>query len=155
MFKGPNPALGSKQTTIIGKRYPSLINLICPQIQSSHLTNDDENIDADQRCTVATYKATDREDTIQVINTSTNDARGVFQFAIGTGVQQNANNQLFVSFSEVGQCPSYDQFSNGKIGCFTLPRPPVPAEEQFENYRGTMKHVSGFQAFQFKGPQCG
>ena len=106
------------------------------------MTNDDENIDADQRCTVATYSATDSDDTIQVINTSTNDARGVFQFAIGTGVQQNANNQLFVSFSEVGQCPSYDQFSNDKIGCFTLPRPPVAPEEQFENYRGTIKHVT-------------
>ena len=119
-----------------------MINLICFKMYSSHLTNDDENIDADQRCTVATYSETDSEDTIQVINTSTNDARGVFQFAIGTGVQQNANNQLFVSFSEVGQCPSYDQFSNGKIGCFTLPRPPVAPEEQFENYRGTVKHDS-------------
>ena len=102
----------------------------------SHLTNDDENIDPNQRCTVATYSATDRDDTIKVINTSTNDAQGVFQFAIGTGVQQDAVNQLFVSFTEVGQCPSYDQFSNGKIGCFTLPRPPVEPEEQFENYRG-------------------
>ena len=28
---------------------------MCVQTYSSHLTNDDENIDADQRCTVATY----------------------------------------------------------------------------------------------------
>ena len=64
------------------------------------MTNDDKNIPPEQRCTAANYRATGRDDTIQVINTSTNDNLNVFTFVDGTGVQQDLPNQLYVSFTE-------------------------------------------------------
>ena len=100
------------------------------------MTNDDKNIPPEQRCTAANYRATGRDDTIQVINTSTNDDLNVFTFVDGTGVQQDLPNQLYVSFTEGGSCEDYDQYSNDRDSCFSWTRPPVSPDKQFENYRG-------------------
>jgi len=104
-------------------------------IWETHLTNDDKNIPPEQRCTAANYRATGRDDTIQVINTSTNDDLNVFTFVDGTGVQQDLPNQLYVSFTEGGSCEDYDQYSNDRDSCFSWTRPPVSPDKQFENYR--------------------
>ena len=101
----------------------------------SHLTNDDKNIPEEQRCTCANYRATGRDDTIQVINTSIDD-NDIFTFVDGTGVSQDLPNQLSVSFTEGGTCLSYDQYRNDRDECQTWSRPPVSPDQQKENYRG-------------------
>jgi len=103
-------------------------------IWETHLTNDDKNIPEEQRCTCANYRATGRDDTIQVINTSINDD-DIFTFVDGTAVVQDMPNQLFVSFTEGGSCTSYDQYNNDRNQCQTWTRPPTPSDQQMENYR--------------------
>merc|ERR1711990_743036 len=69
-----------------------------------------------------------------VINTS-NDENDGFIFVEGTGVAQDLPNQLFVSFTEGGSCTSYDQYNNDRNQCQTWSRPPIPSDQQNENYR--------------------
>ena len=75
---------------------------------------------------MANYRATGRDDTIRVLNTSTDDDDN-FRFADGTGVQKSSDlpNQFFVSFTEVGSCDSYDQYANDHGNCNAFNRPPV------------------------------
>jgi len=97
----------------------------------THYTNDDQNIPEGVSCTVANYRATGRDDTIRVLNTSTDDNDN-FRFADGTGVQKSTElpNQFFVSFTEVGSCDSYDQYAYDQGNCNAFNRPPVLPDQE-------------------------
>ena len=101
------------------------------------MTNNDKNIPPEQRCN-ANYRATGRDDTIRIINTSINDDPNVFNFVDGTGIQQALPNQLFVSFTEGGSCENYDQYTNDRDSCVSWTRPPVSPDDYVENYRGNV-----------------
>ena len=100
-----------------------------------HVTNDDQNIPEGTSCTVANYRATGLNNTIRVLNTSTNNG---FRFADGTGVQKSSDltNQFFVSFTEVGSCDSYDQYAYDKENCNAFNRPPVLPDQDSDYLQG-------------------
>ena len=99
------------------------------------MTNDDQNIPEGTSCTVANYRATGLNNTIRVLNTSTNNG---FRFADGTGVQKSSDltNQFFVSFTEVGSCDSYDQYAYDKENCNAFNRPPVLPDQDSDYLQG-------------------
>jgi len=101
----------------------------------THVTNDDQNIPEGTSCTVANYRATGLDNTIRVLNTSTNNG---FRFADGTGVQKSSDltNQFFVSFTEVGSCDSYDQYAYDKENCNAFNRPPVVPDSNSDYLQG-------------------
>ena len=103
-------------------------------------------------CTVANYRATGRDDTIRVLNTSTDDNDN-FRFADGTGVQKSTDlpNQFFVSFTEVGSCDSYDQYAYDHGNCNAFNRPPVLPNQESDYLQGKcMLNNTKISKFRFK-----
>ena len=99
------------------------------------MTNNDRTIPEGTSCTVANLRATGLDNTIRVLNTSTNNG---FRFSDGTFIQKSSDltNQFFVSFTEVGSCDSYDQYAYDKENCNAFNRPPVLPDSSSDYLQG-------------------
>ena len=99
------------------------------------MTNNDRTIPEGTSCIVANLRATGLDNTIRVLNTSTNNG---FRFSDGTFIQKSSDltNQFFVSFTEIGSCDSYDQYVYDKENCNAFNSAPVLPDSNSDFLQG-------------------